>query len=55
MNISPNTKTSTNLEQDSKKLPSLPPRKTSYYHLPITKHSAKQNKKKIRNSIQKQT
>ena len=37
-----NTKTSTHQQQDIKKMPSLPPRKTRYYHLPITKHSAKQ-------------
>ena len=36
------TKASTHLQQDIKKMPSLPPRKISYHHLPITKHSAKQ-------------
>ena len=40
-----NTKTSTYLQQDIKMLP-LPPRKTSYYHLPITKHSSQKKKKK---------
>ena len=46
-----NTKTSTRL-QDIKKMPSLSPRKTSYYHVHITKDSAKP---KIRNFIQMQT
>ena len=43
-----NTKTNISLQQDIKIMPSLPPRKTSNYHQPITKHPAKQ---KIRNSI----
>ena len=42
-----NTKTNTCLQQEIKKMPSLPPWKTSYYHLPITKHSAKQKNQKF--------
>ena len=40
------SKVSTRL-QDIKTMPSLPPRKISYHHLPITKHSAKQKNQKF--------
>ena len=46
-----NTKTNTPTARH-KKMPSLPPQKTTNYHPLITKHSAKQ---KIRNFIQMQT
>ena len=42
-----NTKTNTRLQLDIKKMPSLPPQKSSHYHLPITKHSAKQKNQKF--------
>ena len=40
-------KAGTRLQWDIKKMPSLPPRKTSYYHRPITKHSAKRKNQKF--------
>ena len=46
-----NTKTSICLQQDIKKVPSLPPQEASNYHPPITKHPAKQ---KLRNFIEMQ-
>ena len=41
------TTASTRLQQDIKKMPSLPPRKSSYYHQAVTKHSATQKNQKF--------